>query len=187
VRAAGRPSLAMPTAGRARPCTRRFSVLLAAMVALGASRALASGGVAEPSLSAAFPGFGEVRITTRSDLAASPPTAGLVLEDETGEVVYRFPDLPGVEDDYAYYRTAALGLEDVDSDGRDDVIAIVELVTGIGPGGADPFAQAGVYLQRDNGFERATTLEQLVNTPPVYGSWSGIEGLSTILKENWQN
>ena len=185
--ATGRPAIAMLAAvRRRRPCAPVLWALLAAMVALGGTHALASGGVAEPSLSAVLPRFGEVRIVTRADLDASPPTASLVLEDEAGAAVYRFPDLPGVGD-YAYYRTAALGLEDVDGDGRDDVIAIVELVTGIGPGGADPFAQAGVYLQQGDGFERATALEDLVNTPPVYGSWSDIEGLSAILKEHRQN
>lgn len=181
--ATGRPARVMPVAGR-RPVARVLAALL--VVAIGGARALASGGVAEPSLSATLPHFGEVSIVTRADLDASPPTARLVLEDRAGRVVYRFPDLPGVGD-YAYYRTAALGLEDVDGDGRDDVIAIIELVTGIGPGGADPFPQAGVYLQQGDGFERATTLEEVVNTPPVYGSWADIEGLSTILKEPRQN
>jgi hypothetical protein len=164
---------------------RALFPLLAAMVLLDAVVAPASGPEDEPSLSAVLPGFGEVRIVTRADLGASPPSARLLLEDAAGRPVYRFPDLPGV-DEYAYLRTDALALEDIDADGRDDVIAIVELVTGIGPTAAEPFALAGVYLQRDDGFERATELEQFANSPPVYGSWSDIGALSAILKQEGQ-
>jgi hypothetical protein len=164
---------------------RALFPLLAAMVLLDAAVAPASGPEEEPSLSAVLPQFGEVRIVTRADLAASPPTARLLLEDAAGRPVYRFPDLPGVHE-YAYLRTDALALEDIDADGRDDVIAIVELVTGIGPTGAEPFALAGVYLQRDDGFEHATELEEFANSPPVYGSWSDIGALSAILKQEGQ-
>jgi hypothetical protein len=159
--------------------------LLAGLVLLDAAAAPASGPEEEPSLAVVLPGFGAVQIVTRADLAASPPTASLLLEDAAGRPVYRFPGLPGV-DEYAYLRTDALALEDIDADGRDDVIAIVELVTGIGPTGAEPFTLAGVYLQRDDGFERATALEQLANSPPVYGSWSDIGALSAILRQQAQ-
>jgi hypothetical protein len=178
--------VAVLLAARRRWITERaLPPLLAVLALLDASAAPASGPEEGPSLSAVLPRFGEVRIVTRADLAASPPTARLLLEDAAGRPVYRFPDLPGV-DQYAYLRTDALALEDIDADGRDDVIAIVELVTGIGPTGAEPFALAGVYLQRDDGFERATELEQFANSPPVYGSWSDIRALSAILKQERQ-
>ena len=156
--------------------------LLAVLLLARGSGASAGRGEEEPSLSAVLPRFGKVRIVTRADPAASPPTASLLLENAARAPVYRFPDLPGAGE-YAYYRTKALALDDVDADGRDDVIAVVEFVMGIGPGGAEPFKLAGVYLQRDDGFERARALEEIVNSPPVYGSWDDIGSLSAILKQ----
>jgi hypothetical protein len=176
----------MPTAAqRSAILDRALLALLAALALVDAAAATASGTVDEPSLSAVLPRFGEVRIVTRANPAASPPTASLLLEDSAGTPVYRFPDLPGVNE-YAYYGTEALALEDVDADGRDDVIAIVELVTGIGPTGAEPFVLAGVYLQRDNGFERANELEEFANSPPVYNRWHDISSLIAVLEHQAQ-
>jgi hypothetical protein len=163
---------------------RALPALLGTFLALAAPGAFA-GGEDEPSLSAVLPRFGAVRIAPRIDPAASPPTGHLVLEDGSGKPVYRFPELPGAGE-YAYFRTDALALADVDADGREDVIAIVELVTGIGPSGAEPFKLAGVYRQQGDGFERATELEAVVNDPPAYGRWDDIGSLRAILKERGQ-
>jgi hypothetical protein len=160
----------------------QLPLLFVALLAVGGSGAHAGGGEDEPSLSAEIPPFGRVSIVARMDPDASPPAASLLLEDPAGAAVYRFPPLPGTGE-YAYYGISALALEDVDADGHEDVIAIVELVTGIGPEGGEPFRLPGVYLGRDGGFERSTALEMIASSPSVHEGWEDISSLTSILKE----
>ena len=157
------------------------AVALLLLVALAAP-ARAGGGDVDWRQAADLAGFGEVDIVVRADLGASPPAADLLLEDRAGNVAYRFPPLPGTGT-WAYYQTGDVALADVDADGRLDVVVIVELVTGIGPAGAEPFRQAGVYLRRNDGFERAEALEEAVNEPPGFDRWDDMAGLLRVLAE----
>jgi hypothetical protein len=154
-------------------------ILLAAAGVAGAAAALAGGDDAEWRQAVRLDGFGAVEIVVRGEPAASPPAAVLLLEDEAGAPVYRFPPVPGTGE-VAFFRTQDAGLADVDRDGREDVVIVVEAMTGIGPGGAEPFPLAGVYLRRGQGFERATALEERLNSDPVYRRWSD---LPTLLDE----
>jgi hypothetical protein len=70
---------------------------------------------------------------------------------------------------------------DIDGDGLADLVAVVEYVTGIGPGGADPFPLAAVYLRRGDAFEPDESLERRVNEPPFYGQWGDMETLLPLL------
>ena len=148
----------------------------------GAPTALAGGGDADWRQAAVLPAFGAVDIVVRPDLDASPPAAELLLEDQAGNVVYRFPPLPGTGS-WAYQQTGDLALVDVDADGSDDIVVIVELVTGIGPTGADLFPQAAIYLRRGDGFEPATELQATVNEPPGYGRWDDMAGLLQVISD----
>lgn len=156
-------------------------LLLALSLTAGALPASAGGGDADWRQAARLPGFGAVDIVVRPDLEASPPAATLLLEDAAGNLVYRFPPLPGIGS-WAYHQTGDLALADIDADGLDDVVVIVELVTGIGPSGADPFPQAAIYLRRGDGFEPATELETTVNEA-AYGRWDDMAGLLRVLEE----
>ena len=147
-----------------------------------AAPARAGGGDVDWRQAADLAGFGTIDIVVRADFDASPPAADLLLEDRAGNVAYRFPPLPGTGA-WGYYQTGDVALVDVDADGRLDVVVIVELVTGIGPAGADPFRQAGVYLRRGDGFVRAEALEEAVNEPPGFDRWDDMAGLLRVLAE----
>jgi hypothetical protein len=165
-------------------CRRVLAVRAAALLLLVAVAlpARAGGGDVDWRQAADLEGFGAVDIVVRADSDASPPAAELLLEDKAGNVAYRFPPLPGTGT-WGYYQTGDVALVDVDADGRLDVVVIVELMTGIGPGGADPFRQAGVYLRRGDGFERAEALEEAVNEPPGFDRWADMAGLLRVLGE----
>ncbi len=143
-----------------------------------ASPALAGGGDADWREAVQLPGFGAVEIVVRADLDASPPTARMTLEDATGAVVHRFPSLPGT---YAYLDIEDLALADIDGDGLDDIIVIVEAMTGIGPTGAVPFRQAAIHLRAADGFVQAAALEETVNTPPGSDTWNDMPSLLEAL------
>ena len=134
-------------------------MLGAALVVIGGKPASAGGGDADWHMPAELPAFGAVAITVRSDPTASPPAAVMLLEDAAGNPVYRFPPLPGTGS-YAYFQTRDMAIADLDDDGQDDVVVIVEVMTGIGPSGAEPFPLSGVYLRRADAFERSAELEE---------------------------
>lgn len=159
---------------------RRSSILLAAATVAATSVALAGGDDAEWRQTVRLDGFGAVELVVRDVPGASPPAAALLLEEQAGNEVYRFPPLPGTGD-VAFFRTQDAGLADVDRDGRDDVVIVVEAMTGIGPGGAEPFPLAGVYLRRGQEFERATALEEQLNSDPAYGRWDDLGSLLDVL------
>jgi hypothetical protein len=132
-------------------------------------------------MSAVLPAFGAVAITVRSDPAASPPAAVMLLEDAAGNPVYRFPPLPGTGN-YAYFETRDMAIADIDEDGQDDLAVIIEVMTGIGPSGAEPFPLAGVYLRRADGFERATALEERLDRHAAGDSRSDLQSLLDDLR-----
>lgn len=149
-------------------------VLALALLTSTGGRANAGGGGADWYMSAALPAFDAVAITVRSDATTSPPAAEMALEDKAGNPVYRFPPLPGTGS-YAYFQTRDMALVDLNEDGRDDVVVIVEVMTGIGPSGAEPFPLAGVYLRRADAFERSTELEERLNSVTADESWSDLQ------------
>jgi hypothetical protein len=166
--------------GRVRAGARRSSILLAAATVAATSVALAGGDDAEWRQTVRLDGFGAVELVVRDAPGASPPAAALLLEGQAGNEVYRFPPLPGTGE-VAFFRTREAGVTDVDRDGQDDVVVILEAMTGIGPGGAEPFPLAGVYLRRGQGFERATALEEQLNSDPAYGRWNDLGSLLDAL------
>jgi hypothetical protein len=165
---------------RDRTVARLAGVLLAAASVAGTTVAQAGGDDAEWRQAVRLDGFGAVEIVVRSDPAASPPVAVLWLENAAGSTVYRFPPLPGTGE-LAFFRTRDTGLADIDGDGRDDLVVVVEAMTGIGPGGAEPFPLAGVYLRRGDGFRRAAALEERLNGDSAYQSWSDLQSLLDYL------
>lgn len=126
-----------------------------------------------------LPGFGEVRIAVIEQPDASPPTAEIVLQGTDGQPIYRFPPLPG-SDSWAYVGTDGLRLADIDGDGQQDLVAVVEMATGIGPGGAEPFKAGAVYLRRANGFEADRKLDEKLNEPPLRDQWSDAATLAEV-------
>lgn len=125
---------------------------------------------------ATLPAFDAAAITVRSDATASPPAARMALEDEAGMPVYRFPPLPGTGA-YAYFQTRDMAIADIDQDGMDDVVVVIEAMTGIGPSGAEPFPVAGVYLQRTGGFERSVEIEERLTSAAAHEGWSDLQSL----------
>lgn len=158
---------------------RSASVAASACLWLVGCIALADGG--EESVAAAnLPGFGAVRLVASPDPDSSPPAATLRLLGPDGGVAYRFAPPPG-SDEFAFYGVAEGRFTDIDGDDQADLVAIVEYVTGIGPGGADPFPLAAVYLRRGDAFEPDELRQQRVNEPPLYGQWDGLETLLPLL------
>jgi len=70
-----------------------------------------------------------------------------------------------------------MALADIDKDGQDDLMVIIEAMTGVGPSGAEPFPLFGVYLRRANGFERAATLEERLSSDAADRSWISLQSL----------
>ena len=158
---------------------RSASVAASACLWLVGCIALADGG--EESVAAAnLPGFGAVRLVASPDPDSSPPAATLRLLGPDGGVAYHFAPPPG-SDEFAFYGVAEGRFTDIDGDGLEDLVAVVEFVTGIGPGGADPFPLAAVYLRRGDAFEPDELRQQRVNEPPLYGQWDGLETLLPLL------
>lgn len=158
---------------------RSTSVASLALLWLVGCAALADGG--EESVAVAnLPGFGAVRLVASTDQDSSPPGAKLLLLDSDDEVAYRFAPPPG-SDEFAFYRMAEGAFTDVDGDGQVDLVAVIEYVTGIGPGGAEPFPLAAVYLRRGDAFEPDLPRQQRVNQPPVYDQWGDLDTLLPML------
>ncbi len=75
-----------------------------------------------------------------------------------------------------------MAIVDIDEDGQDDLAVIIEVMTGIGPSGAEPFPLAGVYLRRADGFERATVLEERLDDHAADDSRSDLQSLLDDLR-----
>ena len=149
-------------------------LLGAALVVIGGKPANSGGGDADWRMAVVLPDFGAVAITVRSDPSASPPAAVMLLEDPAGNPVYRFPPLPGTGS-YAYFQTQDMAIADLDDDGQDDVAVIVDVMTGIGPSGAEPFPLSGVYLRRADAFARSAELEERLRSAMADESWRDLQ------------
>ena len=164
-----------------RRSVRALSVAALACLGLVGCAALADGG--EDSIAAAnLPGFGAVRLVAAPDPDSSPPASALLLLDADGAVAYRFAPPPG-SGEFAFYRVAEAGFTDVDGDGEEDLVAVIEYVTGIGPGGAEPFPLAAVYLRRGDAFEPDLARAARVHEPPAYDQWRDLATLLPLLNE----
>jgi hypothetical protein len=161
-----------------RPARSTVTVLLlvAGVIAGAGRQAAAGGGDGDWHMSADLPAFNAVAITVRSDSRASPPAARMALQDEAGRSVYRFAPLPGTGV-YAYFQTRDMALADIDQDGMDDVVVVIEAMTGIGPSGAEPFPLTGVYLRRSDGFERSVELEERLTSAAAHEGWGDLQSL----------
>lgn len=133
-----------------------------------------------PLAAASLPGYGEVRLVAVADLSARP-RVDYLLQDRQGRTLVRLPDFPPNQD-YAYDDTRAAAFADIDGDGREDITIIAGFMTGIGPGGAEPFAVAGFYLRGGDGFAADAELGELVNAPGQRGRWRSIEELIEVAR-----
>ena len=133
----------------------------------------------EPEPAMEWPGHGKVILTVTEDFDASPPRADYVLRTPEGKIVSALPAFYG-DGQWAYYDTSRAVFEDIDRDGRRDIVILAQYMTGIGPTGAEPFDVAGFYLRTDEGFMRATRLEDLANAGPQAGKWRSIDDLIAL-------
>lgn len=133
-----------------------------------------------PLAAADLPGYGEVRLVAVADLSARP-RVDYLLQDSQGRTLVRLPDFPPNQD-YAYDDTRAAAFADIDGDGREDIAIIAGFMTGIGPGGAEPFAVAGFYLRAGDGFAADAELGELVNAPGQRARWRSIEELIEVAR-----
>lgn len=138
----------------------RVAVRAAALAGLAVA-ALADGAPPpEAELTLSAPLGEATQVIAVADWAAAPPALQLVLADADGHGVGRIP-VPATGD--AYYGLRGLCEADVDGDGDGDLLALAEYATGIGPSGAEPYAQALVWLRGPEGFEPAPDLAAPVN------------------------
>lgn len=100
------------------------------------------------------------QVLATADWAASPPALRLSLLDAAGHEVAAIP-VP--VSDAAYFELRGLTEADVDGDGDGDLVALAEYASGVGPSGADPYAQAMVWLRGPEGFAAAPGLVETVN------------------------
>lgn len=121
-----------------------------------------------------------LQVVAHEDLAASPPSATLWVQQGSGPA-RELPPLPqsGV---WSYWKLAGVATADLDGDGLTDIVAVVDYMTGIGPSGADPFPWAAVYLQHSDGFARDPAREALANEGALSDKWTGAAELATLLK-----
>jgi hypothetical protein len=126
-----------------------------------------------------FENMGHVKFISYHDVKKSPPKVDFFLVNPSNHILYTFPTYYGNEH-WAFYSMKAVSFKDMNRDGLKDVMMITEHVTGIGPSGAEPFVAAGFYLQGEKGFTRYRTLEEKVNSEPLYGTWKSISDLVAI-------
>lgn len=100
------------------------------------------------------------QVLATADWAASPPALRLSLLDAAGHEVAAIP-VPVNE--AAYFELRGLSVADVDGDGDGDLVALADYASGVGPSGADPYAQAMVWLRGPEGFAAAPGLVETVN------------------------
>lgn len=133
-----------------------------------------------PLAVASLPGYGEVRLVAVADLSGRP-RVDYLLQDVLGRTLLRLPDFPPNQD-YAYYETRAAAFRDLDGDGHQDIAIIARFLTGIGPGGAEPFDLAGFYLGAQDGFAADADLGDLFNAPGRRERWRSIDELIAIAR-----
>jgi hypothetical protein len=126
-----------------------------------------------------YPATGKVYLVVDEDLEASPPRVEYRLLREDDQVILVLPEFYG-NGRWSYYETGGVAYEDVDGDGRGDVVVLARYVTGIGPGGADPFPVGGFYLRTDDGFAPARRLEEQVNGGDRAGDWENLDELVAL-------
>ena len=128
-----------------------------------------------------FARLGRVLLVAIEDRSASPPDVELLLNTASGEPVYRLPG-PSDAQGLAFWRLVDAVAYDLNDDDREDLVVVIEYLSGIGPTGADPFPLAVVYLQQPSGgFERSRGLERMANEAPLYGTWSGAAQVASAL------
>ncbi len=133
-----------------------------------------------PLAAARLPGYGDVRLVGVADLSGRP-RVDYLLQDAAGRTLIRLPDFPPNQD-YAYDETRAAAFADLDGDGREDIAIIAGFMTGIGPGGAEPFDLAGFYLGSAQGFAAAAELGERVNAPGQREHWRSIDELIEVAR-----
>lgn len=139
------------------------AAILAAVAAAGlAALAVVADGAppAEAVLVLSAPLGTATQVLATADWAASPPALRLSLLDAAGHEVAAIP-VP--VSDAAYFELRGLTEADVDGDGDGDLVALAEYASGVGPSGADPYAQAMVWLRGPEGFAAAPGLVETVN------------------------
>lgn len=129
----------------------------------------------EVAIDVSLPAYGDVRFVSVGDFD-NRPRVDFFVRDRQGNTLYKFPEFPANRE-YAYDQTSSVKFEDLNDDGLKDVVIIARYVTGIGPSGAEPFDIAGFYLQREDGFEAAIELAELLNGDKYYGKWHDVEDL----------
>ncbi len=118
-----------------------------------------------------LPNFGPVQFVTTTELSE---VHFYLVKD--GKAIYEFPKL--IENTWNLEEVTAIGFEDLNMDGSDDIIVMTKWSTGAGPEAAVPFAVNGVYLSHgeDSYYEN-----QYKNY--VFGTYEKLNDILTTGKE----
>jgi hypothetical protein len=133
-----------------------------------------------------WPIHGEVSLSVDEDLESSPPRVQYRVRGEDDRVILTLPEFYG-NGQWSYYDTTGVAFEDIDGDGRKDIVVLARYMTGIGPGGAEPFEVGGFYLRTDGGFARASDLEERVNSGDDVGKWETLDELIVLGRTRFQS
>lgn len=105
--------------------------------------------------------WGKVKFISGWYLEESKRVLKMGLIDHDQNILYKFSDL--LEDTpWNLYKVRAISFNDINRDGKKDIIVIAEYVTGAGPTGATPFPVAGIYFQKDKEFVRVQKLDEQI-------------------------
>ncbi|MGH9197058.1 MAG: hypothetical protein ACRD1T_15130 [Acidimicrobiia bacterium] len=130
----------------------------------------------------AWPLDGGLRLMAIGKLGGGSNRVDYALQTSDGKTVAQLPEFYG-NDMWSYWDTRAVAYEDIDGDARKDIVILASFMTGIGPGGADPFDVAGFYLNTDQGFQSAEDLDDLANSEQYAQRRGTVEDLVALGRE----
>lgn len=118
--------------------------------------------IAEQSFDVALNQWGETRFVSYAPSGDENFEDVSFLLEKEGEVVYRFPyyyENNNTADDIGLFDSVeAVGFRDMNQDGLQDVIVIINYVTGAGLQGMEPRSAVRIFMAEEDGFFIATDL-----------------------------
>ncbi len=152
-------------AGRTEPTSRPKAPESPARNAAGAPPLVLKGSpITKHRFDAQLEGFGKVTMVPTEDTSDGPGKLRLYLVSG-GKPIYLFPDPKGIT--WSFDSLDDVTFDDLDGDGRKDLLVVASYMTGAGRGGAEPFPvgfvffRSGAVFQEDKGLAEAFSLSSL--------------------------
>ena len=109
--------------------------------------------------------FGKTTFTPR-EITDGPGSLALFLT-RGSKILYRFPKPRGIS--WAFDSLVAVSFRDINKDSRKDVLLITKYMSGVGPGGAEPFFVTQIYLNDAGAFhEDPSLVKKLLATAKIH-------------------